>query len=1169
MSVQTLFLHDVNRRATACRRLFTGLAVARWRATHWFLAGALALLLGTLALFSLPAQAANGHFGGGTGMAGNPYLIEDAADLAAINSDAAHLAASYKLKNDIDLSAWLAPGGPGHNGGAGWAPIGSDYDTRFSGNFNGAGHKITGLWINRPTTNGVGLFGVSGVTIELRQEPNSSRTSVVTSDTAIANLGVEIAFAGVRGGSATGGLVGTLNDGSITNSSVSGSVSGGDYAGGLVGAQDGGSITSSYATGSVSGGQIAGGLVGVHSGGSITSSYASSNVSGSGAIGGLVGKQSRSNITNSYATGSVSGGQIAGGLVGVQSGSSITRSYATGSVGSNHTAGGLVGEQSDGSIINSYATGSAVSNHTAGGLVGYLKRGGIANSYATGLTGGTLFSGDLVGHRADASTITASFSKGIAGWSISVGSGPTTGVTVKSDTEMLALATFTTDTHNSANAPANWDIGDFGRTWCMPADAYPRLAWQPSCSAPAHTLGWGGLIDLSSAPGVGACVSFGSPAPCSGWVYSGGPDDGVYTILDGAHVMVVNNNQQTNPSRRRLEVAAGAKAAVMLNNARITGLGGGQSALLLNPGADVTLVLADGSSNVLKGGANSAGIQTTGATLAIAGETAGTGALSALGNGIGAGIGGGLGGIQAGDGGNIIIYGGRVRAESESSNTAGLGSGGAGIGGAGGGGNGGNIAINGGSVGAYGGPNGAGIGGGSGGSGGNITINGGSIAGWGGRSSGTAPFTSGAGIGGGNGGSGGNITINGSGMSNDPNFGGGIDAVSGYNGAGIGGGYGRSGGNIIINGGAVAANGDYNGAGIGGGYNGSGGNITINGGGITATGGRGGAGIGGSNHGEGGIITIGGNVWVTAAGGSSNAPSGAGIGGGSEGAGGIITIGSSTITAAGKVGGAGIGGGSRKEAGIITISGDAQVTAVGGSSVGGDTVYVGDVGSGGGYAISSGYPIGGGSGIGSGGTDATSPVQVPAGAVSITTTGTITATGGKGYPGYTDGKNVGTGGAQGTAITIISTTPLITTSAGSGGSISPSGPVSAPLGSTQTFTVTPNPGFTAAVGGTCGGTLTGNTYTTHAITGTCTVAATFFVAQGYAITASAIPNGTGSISPAGAIAVSPGGSQAFTITPAVNRSLFYITGTCGGMYKGNTYTTRAVNNNCTVTAVFR
>ncbi len=67
----------------------------------------------------------------------------------------------------------------------------------------------------------------------------------------------------------------------------------------------------------------------------------------------------------------------------------------------------------------------------------------------------------------------------------------------------------------------------------------------------------------------------------------------------------------------------------------------------------------------------------------------------------------------------------------------------------------------------------------------------------------------------------------------------------------------------------------------------------------------------------------------------------------------------------------------------------------------------------------------------------------------------------------------------------------ITASAGTNGSMSPSGSVSVCPGNYQTFTITPQSGYTASVSGTCGGSLVGTTYTTNPITTACTVSATF------------------------------------------------------------------------------
>jgi len=153
-------------------------------------------------------------------------------------------------------------------------------------------------------------------------------------------------------------------------------------------------------------------------------------------------------------------------------------------------------------------------------------------------------------------------------------------------------------------------------------------------------------------------------------------------------------------------------------------------------------------------------------------------------------------------------------------------------------------------------------------------------------------------------------------------------------------------------------------------------------------------------------------------------------------------------------------------------------------------------------------------------------------------------------------------------------TYTVTASAGAGGTITPpSAQVAA--GQTQTFELKPNAGYqTDSVTG-CGGSWSGgNAYTTGPVTADCAVSVKFVQAvdrtpSSYTVTAKAIPNGAGTISPAGSVAVNPGTTQVFTITPAANHSLYYVSGNCGGTYRGGTYTTRAVNADCTVTAVFR
>lgn len=99
---------------------------------------------------------AGGNFGGGTGTVTSPFLIEDAADLNAIRNQPT--GKYFKLVNDIDLSLEaLNAVGLGASG-AGWAPLISQGQNYFMGSLNFNFHKITNLYINRPTEDGVGLF---------------------------------------------------------------------------------------------------------------------------------------------------------------------------------------------------------------------------------------------------------------------------------------------------------------------------------------------------------------------------------------------------------------------------------------------------------------------------------------------------------------------------------------------------------------------------------------------------------------------------------------------------------------------------------------------------------------------------------------------------------------------------------------------------------------------------------------------------------------------------------------------------------------------------------------------------------------------------------------------------------------------------------------------------
>ena len=209
-----------------------------------------------------------------------------------------------------------------------WTPIPS-----FSGTFDGNGKTITGLTINQPSTDNVGLFA----SIDDKGTVKNLKLDKVKV-TANSNVG---AVAG-------------QNKGTIENCSVSGKVAG--------------SSVNSYV----------GGIAGWHYGGTITDCHSSATVEGIAYIGGVVG-QSNDIITACYSTGNVTATKnntncsFAGGVVGLNSdGAILTACYATGDVeGGGEYVGGVVGDNSSTVTACYHATGNvtgAIEN--IGGVAG-------------------------------------------------------------------------------------------------------------------------------------------------------------------------------------------------------------------------------------------------------------------------------------------------------------------------------------------------------------------------------------------------------------------------------------------------------------------------------------------------------------------------------------------------------------------------------------------------------------------------------------------------------------------------------------------------------------------------------------------------------------------------------------------------------------------------------
>ena len=93
-------------------------------------------------------------YGGGGGTPENPYLISELTHLQVLQTNSTDWSRYFKQTTNINASLTVT-----WNSGAGCDPVGNE-TTPFTGNYNGDGHTIDGLVINRSgSSSPVGLFG--------------------------------------------------------------------------------------------------------------------------------------------------------------------------------------------------------------------------------------------------------------------------------------------------------------------------------------------------------------------------------------------------------------------------------------------------------------------------------------------------------------------------------------------------------------------------------------------------------------------------------------------------------------------------------------------------------------------------------------------------------------------------------------------------------------------------------------------------------------------------------------------------------------------------------------------------------------------------------------------------------------------------------------------------
>lgn len=271
-------------------------------------------------------------------ISGGVYQIGTAEQLAwfanAVNTG--NTAIKAVLTADIELNA---SGSTANE----WTPIGTT-DNPFIGSFDGAGHTVSGVYINSTSSN-LGFFGVvkntadEGKTLSVAPEFIVSKKTIL-----VKNLNVTGSITGKQN---IGGIVGTSDYAGIKDCYFNGTVTGTyNSVGGIVGlATDESVIIQCHSSGTVTGKQRTGGIAGLTESNSVISKcYSDAAVEGTRNVGGIAGTLSGANLVGCFTRGSVKGDNRVGGIIGYSTVSTVRGAYAiTGVTSDGADKGGAVG----------------------------------------------------------------------------------------------------------------------------------------------------------------------------------------------------------------------------------------------------------------------------------------------------------------------------------------------------------------------------------------------------------------------------------------------------------------------------------------------------------------------------------------------------------------------------------------------------------------------------------------------------------------------------------------------------------------------------------------------------------------------------------------------------------------------------------------------------------
>lgn len=378
-------------------------------------------------------------FACGAGTKLSPYVILTAEQLAHLSfvvnaGDKDYSGKYFKLGADIKLNkgdvidekgALVGDSTKLHK----WTPIGNS-SVSFDGNFDGAGHTISGMFINTTSTHN-GLFGNSSGTIQNLIVANSW---VYGGENTGAVVGYNIGtvekvtnYASVSGQEeCIGGVIGNSYQRDYSSNSVvnnvtnKGIVSGGPKVGGIVGCAASVSLEGAENFSPIDGYGFVGGVVGIigtssrndfkklRNSGKITGKHFVGGVSG--ICGGLASynKESSSySCLNAYKCGSFSNAYNHGPVIGKKYVGGVSGVVCSGDVSSFGNVADIEGEYGTAGIVGSavyvkskylYNVGDVYGEEYVGGVFSYNKEGVTSSAYSTGKVDGDSLVGLMIGY---------------------------------------------------------------------------------------------------------------------------------------------------------------------------------------------------------------------------------------------------------------------------------------------------------------------------------------------------------------------------------------------------------------------------------------------------------------------------------------------------------------------------------------------------------------------------------------------------------------------------------------------------------------------------------------------------------------------------------------------------------------------------------------------------